>query len=117
MTAASAIASVAEQDLLDLARVDVVAAADDQVLLAVDDEQVAVVVAVGEVAGVEPAALERLRGLLGLVVVALHDVVAADDDLADVLLPGGSGCRRRRRPDLHAPAPACRSTAPCAARR
>ena len=30
--------------------------------------------------------LERLRGRLGLLVVALHDVVAADDDLADVLL-------------------------------
>jgi hypothetical protein len=58
------------QHLLDLARVDVVAAADDEVLLAVDDEQVAVVVGVAEVAGVEPAVLERLRRRLGLVVVA-----------------------------------------------
>jgi hypothetical protein len=32
------------EHLLDLARVDVVAAADDQVLLAVDDEEVAVLV-------------------------------------------------------------------------
>jgi hypothetical protein len=54
------------QHLLDLARVDVVAAADDEVLLAVDDEQVAVLVGVAEVAGVEPAVLERLGRRLGL---------------------------------------------------
>jgi hypothetical protein len=41
---------VLEQHLLDLARVDVVAAADDEVLLAVDDEEVAVLVHVGQVA-------------------------------------------------------------------
>jgi hypothetical protein len=44
------------EDLLDLARVDVEAVADDHVLLAVDDEVVAVGVPPGQVAGVEPPA-------------------------------------------------------------
>src|SRR5215210_978950 len=75
------------QHLLDLARVDVVAATDDQVLLAVDDEEVAVLVHLGHVARAEPALLRD--GLLVRVVtvpVALHDVVAADHDLADLAL-------------------------------
>src|SRR3954447_17209715 len=46
------------EDLLDLARIDVVAAADDHVLLAIDDEEVAVLVDLGHVAGVEPAVLD-----------------------------------------------------------
>ena len=51
------------EHLLDLARVDVVAAADDQVLLAVDDEEVAVLVHLGHVAGAEPAVVgDRLLG-------------------------------------------------------
>src|SRR3954447_10046380 len=47
------------EDLLDLARIDVVATADDHVLLAVDDEEVAVLVDLCHVAGVEPAVLDR----------------------------------------------------------
>ena len=74
------------EHLLDLARVDVVAAADDQVLLAVDDVEVAVLVDAGHVAAVEPAAAHRLRGRVGALPVALHDVVAADHDLADLAL-------------------------------
>src|SRR3954463_13959614 len=42
-------------DLLDLARVDVEAAADDDVLLAVDDVVVAIVVDARDVAGAKPA--------------------------------------------------------------
>jgi hypothetical protein len=51
------------EDLLDLARVDVVAAADDHLLLAVDDEEVAVVVDLAHVAGAEPAVV--VEDLLG----------------------------------------------------
>ncbi len=40
--------------------IDVEAAADDQILLAVDDEQVAVVVEIADVAGVQPAVAQRL---------------------------------------------------------
>ena len=46
------------EHLLDLARIDVVAVADDHVLEPVDEEQVAVVVDVAEVAGREPAVAE-----------------------------------------------------------
>ena len=44
------------QDVLDLGAVDVLAAGDDHVLLAVDDVEVAVLVLAHQVAGVEPAA-------------------------------------------------------------
>ena len=86
---------VRHQHLLDLARVHVVAAADDHVLGPVDDVVPAVLVPAGEVAGAEPAVVDGLVGGLGPVVVALHDVVALDRDLADRvrtvldLVPGG----------------------------
>jgi hypothetical protein len=60
------------KDLLDFARVDVAAAADDQVLLAVDDRVVAVGVDGGEVAGAEPAVGDRFRGGLRPFPVARH---------------------------------------------
>ena len=75
-----------EEHLFDLARVDVVAAADHEVLAAVDDEEKAVLIDVSEVSGVEPAVAEGLGGGLFPAEVALHHVVAADDDLADVVL-------------------------------
>ena len=62
-TTASATAGIAEQHLLDLQRADVLAAADDDVGLAVGDGQVAVVIDHADVAGVIPAVVvERLRG-------------------------------------------------------
>src|SRR3712207_5380400 len=77
------------EDLLDLARVDVVAAADDHLLLAVDDEEVAVLVDLAHVARPEPAVVvEDLFGGVLLVPVALHDVVALDGDLADRVVAG-----------------------------
>ena len=73
------------EDLLDLARVHVVAAADDQVLLAIDDEEVPVLVGLGDVAGLEPPlAVDRLGRRVRSVPVALHHVVSADHDLADL---------------------------------
>ena len=53
---------VLDQRVLDVARVDVEAAADDQVLLAVDDVQVAVRVPVADVPGVQPSVADRLGG-------------------------------------------------------
>jgi hypothetical protein len=53
------------EDLLDLPWVDVVAAADDEVLLAVDDVVVAVAVHPGQIAGVQPAVHDGLRGGVG----------------------------------------------------
>src|SRR3546814_3135573 len=50
---------VREQDLLDLARIDVEAAAQDHVLGPVDDVVEAVGVLAGQVAGAEPAVVDR----------------------------------------------------------
>ena len=54
---------VAPDHLLDLARIDVEAARDDHVLLAVGDVQEAFLVDVADVAGVQPAVDDGLRGL------------------------------------------------------
>src|SRR5690606_33969072 len=50
------------EHLFDLARLDVVPAADDQILETVHDAQVALVVELTEVAGAEPTVLGRYRG-------------------------------------------------------
>ena len=76
---------VAVQGALDLDRGDVLAARDDDVLGAVLDLDVAVLVHHAEIAGVKPAALEGGCGGFGILQVALHDVVAAHHDLADGL--------------------------------
>ena len=69
--------------VLEVGRRDVLAARrDDDVLLAARDAQVAVLVEGAEVARVEPAVLDRPEGLLRVLVVALEDVAAADEDLA-----------------------------------
>ena len=71
------------QHLFDLAAVHVLAAGDDHVLHPVDDVEEALLVTAGHVAGVEPAALERLGGALLVAEVALQHLLAADHDLAD----------------------------------
>ena len=62
---------VLEQRGLDLDAVHVLAAADDHVLGPVDDEDEALVVDAGDVAGVQPAVGEGRGRRLGLVPVAL----------------------------------------------
>ena len=105
---------VAEQHVLDLGAVDVLAAGDDHVLGPVDEVHVAVVVHVAEVAGVVPAVDERGGRLLGLVPVADHDVLAPDDHLAD--LAGRQAGPVRRRPPRCRPRPrAARTSAICGA--
>ena len=84
MTATSRDPRVPGEHVLDLGAVDVLAAGDDHVLLAVDDVDEALFVHPAQIAGVEPAAGERLRGRLGLVPVAGHQRRAAVDDLADL---------------------------------
>ena len=49
---------VLEQRALDLERADVGAVVDDDLLLAAEEPQVAVVVGAGQVAGVEPVAVD-----------------------------------------------------------
>ena len=69
-------------ELLDLARVDVLAHADDHVLDAVDDEVVAVLVDLHHVGRMQPAAAHDIARDVRQVPVAEHDVAAFDDELA-----------------------------------
>ena len=68
--------------LLDLAAGDVLASCLDHVLFAVDDSDVAVRVHGGQVAGMEPAALEGGPRALVVVEIAQHQVRRAVNDLA-----------------------------------
>ena len=61
---------------------------DDEVLLTADEEQEAVLIDSAVVARLEPAVIECLGGSLGILVVASHDVGAADIYLADAVLIG-----------------------------
>src|SRR5260370_9127235 len=67
------------------ARVDILAAADDHILAAVDVIDEAVFILIGDVAGAERAADfsvdERIARGLGLAPIAAHDVRAARHDL------------------------------------
>ena len=66
--------------LLDKAWVDVVAPAQDQVLDAVDDEEIAVLVQIADIAGMEAAAQEGVDVVLGAIGVAGHDLGTGDAD-------------------------------------
>src|SRR6185436_19804834 len=82
-------------------RADVLAAAADDVALAIDEVEPAVRVDEAQIAGVEPAVAKRLRRLLGILVVGGHHGGRLDEDLADL-----AGWERRPRvvhhPDLDA---------------
>ena len=74
---------MAIQHLLDLDRGDVLAARDDDVLRAVLDLDITVGMHDREIAGVKPAAGERLIGSRGIFQITLHQRVAAQQQLAD----------------------------------
>src|SRR5262245_55048379 len=97
----------------DLARIDVGSAADDHVLLAVEDEHVAAAVHVADVTRVEPSVPADVRGRLRLAPVAAHAGAATNHDLAhltardlavlridDPDLDAGTGDARRHEPLL-----------------
>jgi hypothetical protein len=90
---------VGVEELLDLARVDVLPASDDHVLDAADDLDVAVLAHHRQVAGVHPAPrVDRLRRLLRFVPVAEHHAVAAGAQFAR--LTARPGHARHRVDDL-----------------
>src|SRR3546814_20578549 len=64
---------------LDLGRLDVVAAADDQFLRPPGHDQIAILVDEAEVAGLGPAALEALRRRFGIVPVSARMFLPAID--------------------------------------
>src|SRR5262249_27778229 len=70
------------QNFVDLSRVDVLSSSNDHVALAIHDVEVSFFIFVAEVPGVKPS---RTKGLLGcrcVLVVALHNVRAAQHDLS-----------------------------------
>ncbi len=96
--------------LLDLDAGDVLAAADDDVLLAVDDEQIAVLVEIAEVAGEEIAVGAHRRGRrFGIVPIAEEIADRADRDFAGLARAGAA----RRRPRASRARPAAGSPGRC----
>ena len=84
MTATSPTVGMLEQQLLELARIDVLAAADDHVLEPALDRAIAARVHRAEVAGMQPAVgVDGGGGRLGHLEIAEHDVIAARAELAD----------------------------------
>ena len=111
-TAASATAGCCDEHRLELGRRHLVALVLDELLDAVDEHDVAVVVGAADVAGVQPAVgVDRGGGRLRVVEVAAHDLRPAHADLAllaraelvaagDVDDPAlGVGHRRADRPE------------------
>src|SRR2546425_588829 len=80
---------MAKKYTLDLQARDVLSSADDHVFDPVTDLDVAIRVEHGGVAGVEPPVAHHLLGRVGVVVVTLHDHVAAGHYLAQRLAVGG----------------------------
>ena len=75
---------IGAQEVFDLDGVDVFTAGDDHVLLAVDQIDEAFLVLTGHIAGEEPVVLQDLVGGIGILIVAGHDTVALDNQLANV---------------------------------
>ncbi len=76
-------AGVLVDRLLDHLRIDVEAAGDDHVLLAVDQIEIAVRIHVADIAGQKAAVSKSFRGFLRPVPVAFGDIRSLDADFAD----------------------------------
>ncbi len=72
------------QHHLDLARIDVEAAADDDVVAAIDERQVPASVEAPEVAGVQPAVDQRRRGRGRVAPILPHQLRPVDGDRPDL---------------------------------
>src|SRR5215204_6389440 len=72
------------KQVVDLARVNILAAADDHVGLAIGDVKKTVGVAVADIAGVKPTAAKCFLRRLRIFVIALENIRPAKDDLAEL---------------------------------
>ncbi len=109
ITITSCTAGCVVDRLLDHLRIDVEAAGDDHVLLAVDQVEIAVGIHIADVAGEEAVADEGLGGFLRPVPVALGDVRAREC--------GSRRPRRRQAPWPDRPAPRRPARCPAASAR
>src|SRR5215210_3104728 len=84
MTEASRTRGCASSTSSNLARIDVGAAGNDQILGAVLEGEITVSVESADVAGMQPPAAQRLRARLRIAPIAGHDDVAAAEDFAEL---------------------------------
>src|SRR5262245_43809773 len=71
------------EDFFDLGAIDVLTTGDDHILGTIDEENVALGIHTTEVSAMIPSMTEGIGGLLGFVPVALHDIGATYNDLAN----------------------------------
>src|SRR5215831_6723600 len=70
------------EHLFQLTGIDVVAAAYDHILPTIDDEEIAILIHIGDITSVEPPATHGLLRRLGAIVVALHYAVPTHNDFS-----------------------------------
>src|SRR5882724_13160590 len=68
------------EHLIDFARIDVFTGANDHVALAIDDEEVTVLVSIPNIASVKPTVTKRTLSRFGIFEIALENIVATQDD-------------------------------------
>ena len=74
---------IAHQEVLDLDRIEVLTAGDDNVLLTVDQEDEAVLIQSGHIAGMEPAVDDGLGGRFRVLIILQHDAGSLDTEFTD----------------------------------
>src|SRR5258708_2428754 len=72
------------EDFVDLARVDVFAAANDHVGFAIYDEEVTILVAIANVSGMKPTVAKSDRRSFWILVIAFQDILAAQNNLTQL---------------------------------
>ncbi len=73
---------MSSQHVLHFARMNIEPAADDHVLLSIENEHVAALVGARDIVGVKPAIAQRLGGLFGALPVFGHRIRRTHTDLA-----------------------------------
>ena len=84
ITATSRTAGWTDRNVFDFNRIDVLTAADDHVLLAIDDEETLFIVEISDIAGVIPTVAQSVAGMLRLIPVTCHHARSAHDDFTNL---------------------------------
>src|SRR5438128_7380492 len=74
------------KDFIDLARINIFAAANDHVSFAIDNVKEAVLIAIANIAGVKPAVAKSGRVRLAILEIAFEYVLAPQDDFAKLTI-------------------------------
>src|SRR2546426_348716 len=79
--------SVRRDDFFDLARPNLKAARLDEILLAIGDREITVLVERAQITGIEPAVAQHLLRGLRILPVAFHELRSLENDLPDLEAP------------------------------